>query len=337
MFFGKKNKKINTIAEIGINHNGNYDNAIKLINSAKNAGFTAVKFQTFIPEEMTHIKTKLAKYQKKTKFKNMQEMLKKYNFSFEQFYELKKYCDKKKIEFLSTPFDEKSAIFLNNIGVEVFKVSSGDLDNFFLLSIIKKFRKPIIISTGMSNNREINETIKFLNLPKSKLAILHCISDYPTELKNTFFSNFDYLKKFKYDFGFSDHTIGDISSSIAIALGANIVEKHITIDTNLEGPDHACSMPIPELKKFITTLHDVKKSLSTERKLTSLERNTLKVARKSLHFSKNLKKGAIIKFEDLIPLRPANNNISPKNFRGFIGKKLKKNKNKYTNLKKSDF
>lgn len=337
MFFGKKNKKITTIAEIGINHNGNYDNAIKLINSAKNAEFTAVKFQTFIPEEMTHIKTKLAKYQKKTKFKNMQEMLKNYNFSFEQFYKLKKYCEKIKIEFLSTPFDVKSAIFLNDIGVKTFKISSGDLDNFILLSEIKKFGKPMIISTGMGTNKEIIETINFLNLPKSNLAILHCISDYPTELKNTFFSNFDFLKKFKYDIGFSDHTIGDVSSSIAIALGANIIEKHITIDTNLEGPDHACSMPIGDLKKFITTLHSVKKSISTKRKLTSLEKKTLKVARKSLHYSRNLKKGAVIKSNDLAPLRPANNNISPKNFKNFIGKKLKKNKNKYSNLKKSDF
>ena len=143
MFFNKQDKKINTIAEIGINHNGNYDNAITLINSAKNAGFTAVKFQTFIPKEMTHIKTKLAKYQKKTKFKNMQEMLKKYNFSFEQFYKLKKYCDNKQIEFLSTPFDVKSAIFLNDIGVKAFKISSGDLDNFFYFLQLKSLENQL--------------------------------------------------------------------------------------------------------------------------------------------------------------------------------------------------
>ena len=337
MKLGIKNNKLNLIAEIGINHNGIYKNAIKLIDAAKNAGFNAVKFQTFVPEEMTHKKTKLAIYQMKTKFKNMQEMLKKYNLSFNEFYSLKKYCIKKNIEFISTPFDVKSAVFLNNINVKTFKISSGDLDNFYLLSVIKKFKKPIIISTGMANNKLIRETVNFLKLPKSLLGILHCVSDYPTEIKDTYLSNINYIKKFGYDTGFSDHTIGEISSSVAVSLGATIIEKHITLSTNMEGPDHSCSMPVKNLKNFINNLNDIKRSTSSVRKLTKLEKKTQKVAKKSIHYSRYLAKGKKLEFDDLIPLRPANKNISPKYYKKFIGKKLKKNKNKFSILSEKDF
>jgi N,N'-diacetyllegionaminate synthase len=336
MNFNLDNNKLFLIAEIGINHNGIYNFAIRLIDNAKKAGFDAVKFQTFIPEHMTHAKTKLAEYQKKTKFKNMQLMLKEYNFSHEQFYKIKKYCDKRKILFFSTPFDLESAIFLNKINVKAFKISSGDLDNFYLLSKIKQFKKPIIISTGMSNNKEIQETINFLDLPKSKLAILHCVSDYPTEIKNTFFSNFNYLKKFKYTVGFSDHTLGSISSSIAVAMGGMIIEKHITLDNKMNGPDHACSMQISDLKLFVKTLRDVRTSITAPRILTPLERNTIKVARKSLYYAKNLEKLSAIEFNDLIPLRPARNNISPKFYKIFLGKKIKCNVKKNTPVKISD-
>lgn len=336
MNFNINKNKLFLIAEIGVNHNGNYSFAIKLIDSAKRAGFDAVKFQTFIPEQMTHSKTKLAEYQKKTKFKNMQLMLKKYNFSHEQFYELKKYCDKSKIIFLSTPFDLESAIFLNKINVKAFKISSGDLDNFYLLSEIKKFKKPIIISTGMANNEEIKKTIKFLKLPKSKLAILHCISDYPTEIKNTFFSNFNFLKKFKYTVGFSDHTLGSVSSSIAVALGSTFIEKHITLNNKMNGPDHACSMQVSELESFVKTLRDVRTSITSPRILTSSEKNTVKVARKSLYYAKNLKKNSSIEFKDLIPLRPASNDISPKFYKFFLGKKIKHSVKKNTPVKISD-
>ena len=229
----------------------------------------------------------------------------------------------------------KSAIFLNDIGIKVFKISSGDLDNFHLLSKVKKFGKPIIISTGMAGHKLIEKTINFLKLPKSKLAILHCISDYPTHLKNTYLSNIKYLKNFGYNVGFSDHTIGNISSSIAIALGATII--NITISRKMNGPDHHCSMPIKELKNFVTILKDVKTSISSTRELTKLEHKTSKIVRKSLHYSKNLKKGSKIKFQDLIPLRPADNNISPNQYKKFIGKKLERNKNKFSALSEKDF
>ena len=337
MFKLLKNKNLYLIAEIGINHNGNYNFALKLIDKAKEAGFDAVKFQTFVPEEMTHKSTKLAEYQKKTNFKNMQDLLKNYKFTFDQFEKLNKYCKKKKIEFLSTPFDIKSANFLNHLNVKAFKISSGDLDNFYLLSQIKKFKKPVIISTGMSFNIEIYDTVKFLNLPKSQLAILHCISDYPTKLSDTYFSNLEYIKKFGYEIGFSDHTIGEISSSIAVSLGAKIIEKHITLGNQLEGPDHAASMPVNKLNMFIKTLHDVNYSISSKRKLTKDEDITRKVARKGLYYAENIKKGSIITFKNLVPLRPANKNISPKFYKKFLGKKIKSIKKKNTPLKMKDF
>ena len=330
-------KDLFLVAEIGLNHNGSFRKAIKLIDHAKKAGFDAVKFQTYKIDEMLKKNTGLADYQKKTNFQNMRQMLKKYSLSHEQFFNLRNYCSKKKIEFMSTPFDLESAIFLNRIGVKIFKISSGDLDNYHLLSKIKKFGKPMIISTGMATNKEIYDTINFLNLPRSRLGILHCVSDYPTELKNTYFSNFEYLKKFNYTLGFSDHTIGNMSSAIAVALGSKIIEKHITISKKMIGPDHASSLPISELELFTKTLREVKKSISSKRQLTFKERKTLKVARKSLYYNNMIKKGSIMKYEDMIPMRPANNHISPKYYEDFLDKKLKKDKKKHSVLKKTDF
>ena len=221
------NSPIYVIAEIGINHNGSVSKAMKMIDYAIESGCSAVKFQTFYLDEMLLKDTRLAEYQKKTGFQNMTDLLKKYNLSYESFKIIKKYCDKNKITFLSTPFDEKSAIFLNKIDVPAFKISSGDIDNFLLLSTIKKFKKPIIISTGMSLISEVKNTVKFLSLKRNKLAVLHCISDYPTKVSDTQLVNILLLKKIKYVVGFSDHTIGDNSSCVAVALGANIIEKQI--------------------------------------------------------------------------------------------------------------
>ena len=250
------NSKIFTIAEIGINHNGSIKNAIKLINFAKEAGFSAVKFQTYDVDEMLKENTKLAHYQKQTKFSNMKSLLKKNSLNYEQFSKLNNFCRKKNITFLSTPFDVKSALFLNKLNVPAFKISSGDLNNFYLLSVIKKFKKPIIISSGMALKKMSNKQLNSSILTK-KLAILHCVSDYPTEIKNSYLSNINDLKSLGYTVGFSDHTIGIEASCSAVSLGARIIEKHITLDRKMIGPDHRSSLECEKLKNFISKIQDI--------------------------------------------------------------------------------
>ena len=203
-------KKPYLIAEIGVNHNGSIDLAKKLIRHAKLSNFNAVKFQTYLPDKLLLKNTPLVNYQKGNKnIKNMYELLKKYQFSFNQFKELKNYSNKLKIEFLSTPFDVESALFLNKLKIPIFKISSTDNDNFLLLKIIKKFKKPILLSLGMIDEKDLIKTLNFLKSKKNMLCLMHCISNYPTKVKETQFGYFEKLKKFRYPIGWSDHTRGN--------------------------------------------------------------------------------------------------------------------------------
>lgn len=315
------------IAEIGLNHNGSIKNALKMIDYAVDAKCSAVKFQTINVDEALIPNTPLAKYQIKDRKKtNMNNLIKKYNFNLDKFYFLKKYCDKKKIIFLSTPFDFQSALFLNNIKVKAFKISSGDNDNYPFLEFIKKFKKPMIISTGMSLNAEINNMLKYLKLDTNRLALLHCISDYPTKLSETQLTNIYQLKKFGYNVGFSDHTIGEISSCLAVSHGANIIEKHITLDRNMEGPDHKVSLECKNLKNFVKNLKEVKNIflINEKRYLTSGEKNTLIKAKKAIYFNKNLNKNCLININDLKFSRPRSNGLPPSLVKKIIGKRLNK-------------
>ena len=333
-----KSKRVFKIAEIGVNHNGILKNAFKLIDCAAKSGFDAVKFQTFDVDTMLLKKTKLANYQKKTKFKSMREMLKKLSFTEENFHKIKAYCKKKRIIFMSTPFDIKSAEFLNKLNVPIFKIASGDLDNFLLLKKIKSFKKPMIISTGMSNMREIKNTLNFLKLPKDKLTIMHCVSKYPTKLDESQLGFIKQLRKFNYQIGLSDHTMGFESSIASIALGINVIEKHITLNNKMHGPDHQSSMHIKHLKKFVNTIDNLVKSLHVKnRTISKEEKENSKVAKKALYYSRSLGINKKINLNDLISLRPLGNGISPSQYDFFIKKKLKKNVKKFQILKKSDF
>lgn len=323
------------IAEIGVNHNGNIQNAIKLIDKAVEARCNAVKFQTFNPDKLLKKNTKLAKYQSQnTKFSNMYEMIKKYTLSYNQFYNLKEYCDKKKIEFMSTPFDNESALFLNKLNMKYFKISSSDNQNYLLLGLIKKFRKKIFLSTGMLLGRELEQTLKFLSLNKKYLNLLHCISDYPTKIEDSQLGNIINLKKYGYEVGFSDHTMGDICSNVAISLGANIIEKHITLNKNMEGPDHKSSLETKELNNFVKNLNKIFLSSRTKvRKLTTGESNLKKNAKKSLYYNKSLKKNHNLNIDDLIALRPLSNGICSSKFKDILNKKLKIQVTKLQNIK----
>ncbi len=334
---GRDYKKIFSVAEIGVNHNGSLKKSYRLIDCAVKSGFDAVKFQTFDLDNMLLPNTKLATYQKKTKFLNMKEMLKKISLTKADFSKINLYCKKKKIIFLSTPFDVKSAEFLNSLHIPLFKISSGDLDNFLLLKKIKSFKKPIIISTGMATLKDIKKTVKFLKLKKNRLVIMHCISEYPTKLDESQLGFIKELKKLKYTVGFSDHTVGFAASIASVALGAKIIEKHITLDNNMKGPDHSSSMNVKFLKDFINMINSLAKSVNIKNKfITKEERANAKVAKKALYYNKNLQKFHKITFDDLISLRPFNNGISPSNYKILIGKRIKKNIKKFQNIKTTD-
>lgn len=335
--FNNNFKNILTIAEIGVNHDGKLHKAFKLIENAKKAGFQAAKFQVYKVENLLIPETPLAEYQKKgVSNSNMFDLLKKFSFRFDEFEKLKKYCDKLNISFLATPFDNESAYFLNKLNVEAFKVSSGDLNNFYLLKYIKSFKKPIIISTGLFEIKDLKKTLKFLDYDKKKLAILHCISSYPTKLLNTQLSNINEIKKFKYPVGFSDHTIGKDASISALSLGARIFEKHITLNNKSKGPDHSSSLPASETKGFISTLNELDISLKTkDRKLTFEEINNKKLVTRSIYFSNDFQKNHKIKEEDIIPLRPFKKGFPIENFKRLIGEKIKYRVKKYTLVKKN--
>ncbi len=318
------NKKPYLIAEIGVNHNGSIGIAKKLIKHAKINNFNAVKFQTYLPNKLLIKNTPLVNYQRENRnIKNMYELLKKYQISFNQFEHLKDYCDKLKIEFLSTPFDIESALFLNKLKIPIIKISSTDNDNFLLLEVIKKFKKPILLSLGMIDENDLKRTLTFLKCKKDMLCLMHCISNYPTKIKETQFGYFKKLKKFNYPLGWSDHTIGNIASTSAVALGAMVIEKHITLDNNMIGPDHKASMNVKNLKEYTENINDMFLSIKTSnRKIDLSERQVKKMAKKSLYYASNLTKGEIIKKSDIQALRPRTNGINPNQILKIKGRKL---------------
>jgi sialic acid synthase SpsE len=329
-------KKAFIIAEIGINHNGDIKKAYKLIDAAVKAKCDAVKFQTFDVDTMVHKSADLAQYQKKFSNTNQKKMLKKYELSYESFLKIKKYCDKKKIIFLSTPFDIKSADFLRNL-VPAFKISSGDNDNYLLLEHITKFNKPIILSLGMTNHKEIYKILKDIRLNKSKLALLHCISEYPTLLKDSQLGVINELKKTGHIIGFSDHTIGYEASLGAICLGAKIIEKHITLNNNMIGPDHKASLNVKHLRDFIDKIRTMENLVKFQkRKITKNEFKTKLIAKKSLFFSGKINKNDKIKKSNLIPMRPFKNGIPISDYKKILNKKTTSEKSKYQQIKLKD-
>jgi N,N'-diacetyllegionaminate synthase len=315
------------IAEVGVNHNGSVDIAKELVDLAKKAGADAVKFQTFKTNKLVRKGTSKAAYQKKNENSGTQdEMLKKYELTYEQFRDIKLYCDNIGIEFISTPFDRESAELLNSLNVDYFKIGSGDLNNYPLLRTVANFNKNIILSTGMSNLKEVEDAVEFIQSMGflKELNLLHCVSCYPTQSEDV---NMRCLKSL-YDIervdeiGFSDHTHGHLASVIAIAQGATIIEKHFTLSKNMEGPDHTASLDGPELIDFINKLRETEIILGTNIKKCQInEIEVRNVARRSLAFARDMKAGEKIGWDDLIGLRP-NDGIATNFLQEYIGKEL---------------
>ncbi|KEI06965.1 N-acetylneuraminate synthase [Clostridium botulinum C] len=317
------------IAEAGVNHNGSIVLAKKLVDKAVEAGVDAVKFQTFKSEKLVTGYASMAKYQKDNiGIEDSQfNMLKKLELSYEEFTELKRYCDEKNIIFMSTPFDFESAKFLNSIGVEVFKISSGDLTNIPLLEYIAEFNKPIILSSGMATLGEVEDAIMAIRSKELEdIAVLHCTSNYPAKISSVNLKAMNTIKSaFNVIGGYSDHTKGISIPIAAVALGAEIIEKHFTLDKEMEGPDHKASLDPKELKEMVKEIRNVELSLGNGIKtFTENEIDTMKVARKSIVAKNFIKKGELITKDDLDYKRPGDG-LSPKYYKYIIGKKASKN------------
>jgi N-acetylneuraminate synthase len=315
------------IAEAGVNHNGFVEIAKKLIDVAKDAGADAVKFQTFHAEELVTLGSKKAIYQNRAKEKTQYEMLKNLELSFDEFRELKKYCDNKGIVFISTPYDIKSVEFLNEIGVNRFKVASADIINKSLIEAIAKTEKQIILSTGMATLGEIERTISYINdFGNTDIALLHCTTNYPTPYEQVNMNVLHTLKKaFGLPVGYSDHTLGIEIPIMAVSLGAEVIEKHFTLDRTMEGPDHFASLEPDELKKMVEAIRNVEKAFGSERKeITDEEKKNIFFMRRSIHASEDMKEGGVIKEDNIKITRPFDG-IEPWFLDIVLGKKIKIN------------
>lgn len=312
-----KEDKVLIIAEAGVNHNGDVDLAKKLIDAAVAAKVDIVKFQTFISENVISKYAEKASYQKNStdEMENQLDMVKKLELSFDDFIELKKYCEDKNIMFLSTPFDMDSIEFLRSLKMGLWKVPSGEITNMPYLQKIGSFNEEVILSTGMSTLGEIEKALEILirsGTQKENITILHCNTEYPTPLGDVNLKAMLTIRNaFDVNVGYSDHTLGIEVSLAAVALGARVIEKHFTLDKSQSGPDHSASLEPHELINMVDGIRNIESALGTGVKLPSLsESKNIEIARKSIHMVKNKKKGDIFTMDDLTIKRPGTG-ISP--------------------------
>lgn len=312
------------IAEAGVNHNGSYELACKLVDEAKLAGADCIKFQTFKSENLVSHKAKKADYQKKTTGDSSQlDMLKNLELSYDEFINLKNYCDEKGITFLSTPFDQESIDFLNTIDMPFWKIPSGEITNLLYLEALAKTGKPVVMSTGMCEMGEIEAAIWILQEKGAgEIKLLHCNTEYPTPYEDVNLKAMETMAKaFGLDVGYSDHTRGIEVAIAAVALGACIIEKHFTLDRNMEGPDHKASLEPQELAAMVSGIRHIEKALGNGDKTPSAsEKKNISVARKSIVAKKAIKAGDILT-EDNITVKRPGSGISPMSWYDVIGKK----------------
>jgi len=307
-----KNKgKVFIIAEAGVNHNGDRKIAKKLIDAAVAAGADAVKFQSFTAEKLVTQKASKAEYQvKNTGAEETQlAMLKKLEFSAADFKELFIYCQKNKIIFMSTPFDEANVGTLDKFGMTIFKVPSGEITNKSLLQTVARTKKPILLSTGMSYLGEIEKAINWIREAagsKLDLTLLHCTSCYPVEPEDVNLrAMFTMREVFGVPVGYSDHTQGIDVSLAAVALGAAVIEKHFTLDKKMPGPDHKASLEPQELKQLVRSIRRIEQAMGNGQKIPRpSEINIRQNIRRSLVSSRPIKAGEIVSANDFIFKRP---------------------------------
>ena len=335
--------KVLIIAEAGVNHDGDMNKAVQLIEVAVNAGVDFVKFQSFRAEKLVSPDAKKAAYQERNIGDHDDKqfaMLKRLELTNDQHIFLINECDKRGIKFLSTAFDSEGLAYLDQLGTNFFKVPSGEITNYPYLKKLASFGKPVILSTGMANMGDIKAALTVLEegIDKKDITILHCNTEYPTPMEDVNLkAMLNIGKECDVNVGYSDHTLGIEVPIAAVALGAKVIEKHFTLDRSLPGPDHKASLEPSELKAMVTAIRNIELAISGDgiKKPSPSELKNKEIARKSIHTTRTLKKGAILGEEDLIPLRPGDG-ISPMQWHELLGKELVHDLSAFAKLKLSD-
>lgn len=314
------------IAEAGVNHNGSYERAKRMIDTAHQCGVDYIKFQTFKANKIANRFAVQADYQKKNlKEESSQvEMLKKLELSDNDFYSLKDYCDEIGIKFMSTPFDLESIDFLSELSMDYMKVPSGEITNLPYLRKIASKGIPVIMSTGMCRLGEIEDALDVLykgGMSTNDITLLHCNTEYPTPMVDVNLRAMETLRSaFGTKVGYSDHTQGIEVPIAAVAMGATVIEKHFTLDKTLPGPDHVASLDPVELKAMVDAIRNIEFAIGmSEKRVSSSECKNIAIARKSIVAAKDIKSGEIFAEYNLTVKRPGNG-ISPMQWDSIIGK-----------------
>lgn len=325
--------KVCIIAEAGVNHNGSLSIAKQMVDVVVEAGVDIIKFQTFKTERLVTMNAKKAQYQKEsyneegdTQFK----MLKKLELSEDDFIELKQYCKNKNIMFLSTPFDLESIDFLNNLDIDIWKIPSGEITNYPYLVRIARTQKKVILSTGMCTMEDIDDALKVLKEHgTSEITLLHCNTQYPTPMKDVNLLAIQALRDaYQVDVGYSDHTLGIEVPIAAVALGAKVIEKHFTLDKNMQGPDHRASLEPKELKAMVQGIRNIELALGIQMKMpTASELSNRISARKSIVASKKIMIGEMFTESNITTKRPGSG-ISAMRWNDVLGKTADREYNK---------
>ena len=325
-----KANKVFIIAEAGVNHNGSLDLAKRLIEIAVDSGADAVKFQTFKAESLVSKNAQKADYQKQTTdaSESQFDMIKKLELDVETHRELIAYCQEKDIMFLSTPFDHESVNLLSGLGLQIFKIPSGEITNLPYLRHIGSLDKQVILSTGMSNLKEVGDALNILinsGTSKDNVTVLHANTMYPTPMEDVNLNAMLTIQKeFGVAVGYSDHTLGIEVDIAAVAIGASCIEKHFTLDKTMDGPDHKASLEPEELKSMVSAIRNIEKALgSSEKKPSPSETVNIDVARKSIVASQSIKRGDKLSSKNITTKRPGTG-ISPMKWDEIIGAPAKK-------------
>ena len=337
-------EKVLIIAEAGVNHNGNLEMALELIDKAAEAGADVVKFQTFKAENLVSESAQKAEYQisnTSDKEESQFAMLKKLEIKEDWYPLLMERCKQRGIEFLSTGFDEDSLDFLEALNMPFYKIPSGEITNKPYLKHVAKKGKPIVLSTGMCDLKEIEDALGVLEengISREQVVVLHCNTEYPTPMKDVNLLAMNHIsRELGVKIGYSDHTLGIEVSVGAVALGARVIEKHFTLDRNLPGPDHVASLEPKELGALVRSVRNMESAISGSgiKEPSESELKNREIARKSIHLNKELEAGHIIQIEDLVMLRPAIG-ISPMQMDEVLGKRLIRNLPKSSLINKED-
>ncbi len=325
---------VTIIAEAGVNHNGSIEIARQLVDKAVEAGVDIIKFQTFKSEKLVSKSARQAEYQKKNIGKKSDDsqlsMLKKLELSEQDHVELMAYCKQKGIKFFSTAFDMDSIDYLHSLNMGLWKIPSGEITNYPYIKKIAQYGEPVILSTGMCEMDDISAAVSVLlkyGVKREQITILHCNTEYPTPYEDVNLRAMNTIKdEFNVNVGYSDHTKGIEVPIAAAALGASVIEKHFTLDRNMEGPDHKASLEPYELKAMVSAIRNIEKAVGGDgtKHVSESERKNITIARKSIIAARDIKKGELLTEENMTVKRPGTG-ISPMRWEEVIGTKAIRN------------